>query len=280
MCDGGNRSVFLIGVRSGSLECEKAMMKRVLVLFVVLGLSLGFFVSVKVGSAVTYTVGVEAGQWATYSVLGGWDVQPANASVSMPQAIRDARNTDFINMSVESASLKTATLARTTHFRNGTRTVALISGNVETGAGTLNLTVVSRDLEAGDKVTTASSAFRIVRSEQKTYASAERAVNYANSTEYTSVGTSQYEFRWDMATGIMVGMFFVQEDRSSEFAAISSIVITIQKTNIWNPEGSNPLSFFTRFGSEILVVGVFVTAAVLTGYAVFRKPKRGRGRRR
>ncbi len=257
-----------------------AMMKRVLVLFVVLGLTAAFFVSVREGSAVTYTVGVEAGQWATYSVLGGWDVQPANASVAMPQAIRDARNTEFINMSVESAFMKTATLARTTHFKNGTKTLALISGNVETGAGTLNLTVISGGLEAGDKVTTAPTAFRIMLSEQKTYANAERAVNYANSTEYTTVGTSQYEFRWDKATGIMAGMIFVQEDRTTEFAAISSIVITMQNTNIWNPEGSNPFSFFTRFGSEILVVGVFATAAVLTAYAVFRKPKRGRSRRR
>lgn len=255
-------------------------MKRVFVLCVVLGLAVAFFVSVRDGSAVTYEVGVEIGQWATYSVFGGWDVTPANASVLMPQAIRDARNTQFINMSVESALQKTVTLARTTHFKNATKPVTLISGNVETGAGTLNLTVVSRGLEVGDSVANAPTAVRIMLSEQRTYANAERAVNYANSTEYTIAGTRWYEFRWDRATGIMVAMRFFQEDRTSEYAALSSIVVSMQDTNIWEPEGSNPFSFISRFGSEILVVGVFVTAAVLTGYAVFRKPKRGRGRRR
>jgi hypothetical protein len=255
-------------------------MKRLFVLCVVLGLTDAFFMPVRNGSAATYQVGVMTGQWATYSVLGGWDVQPANASLLMPQAIQDARNTKFINMSVESAFLKTVTLVRTTYFVNGAKTVALISGNVETGAGTLNLTVVSRGLEVGDSVTDAPTAIKVMLSEQKTYASAERTVNYSNSTEYTIAGTREYEFRWDRDTGIMVGMFFVQEDQTSAYAALSSIVISMQDTNIWKPESSNPFSFISRFGSEIVVVSVIATAAVLTGYAVLRKPKRGRGRRR
>jgi len=256
------------------------MTRRVFVLWAVLGLAVAFFMPIRYGSAVTYAVGVETGQWATYSVLGGWDVSPANASVLMPQAIRDARNTEFINMSVESAFQKTVTLARTTHFKNNTKTVTLISGNVETGAGTLNLTVISRGLEVGDSVTNVPAAVRIMLSEQRTYANAERAVNYANSTEYTLAGTRWYEFRWDRATGIMVAMRFFQEDRTTEYATISSVIVSMKSTNIWEPEGSNPFSFILRFGSEIMIVGVFVTAAVLTGYAVFRKPKKGRARRR
>jgi hypothetical protein len=255
------------------------MIKRVFVLCVVLGLVSGFFVSVREGGAVTYTVGVEAGRWAAYSVLGGWDVQPANASVLMPQAIQDARNTEFINMSVESVSQKTVTLVRTTYFRNATKIVALISGNVETGAGTLNLTVVSRGLEVGDRVTNSPAAVKILLGEPKTYAGAERSVNYANSTENIISGTRGYEFHWDKDTGIMVAMLFFQEDRSSEYAALSSIVISMTATNMWEPEGFNPFRFVQRYGSEIVFAGVFVIAAVLTVYAISRRPKKTRGRR-
>ncbi|HKZ95003.1 MAG TPA: hypothetical protein VJ249_10575 [Candidatus Bathyarchaeia archaeon] len=256
-------------------------MKSTFVLLVILGLTAALLMPVNDASAVTYEVGVETGQWATYSVLGGWDVSPANVSVSMPQAIRDARNTESINMSVESAFQKTVMLARTTRFKNNTRTVTLISGNVETGAGTLNLTVVSRGLEVGDSVTNAPTASaKIKLSDRKTYANAERVVNYSNITEFTIAGSRWYEFRWDKATGILVAMRFFQEDRTTDYAAVSSIIISMTSTSMWEPEGSNPFSFVLRFGSEMVVVGVFVTAAVLAGYAVFRKPKKGRVRRR
>lgn len=274
-----NRSVLLIGLRLGSFRCENAMIKHVFVLCVVLGLISAFFVSVREGVAVTYTVGVEAGRWATYSVLGGWDVQPANASVLVPQAIQDARNTEFINMSVESASQKTVTLARTTYFENTTKIVALISGNVETGAGTLNLTVVSRGLEVGDRVAATPAAVKIVLAERKTYAGAERSAIYANFTENIVSGTRWYEFRWDKDTGVMVAMRFFQEDRNSQYAALSSIVISMTTTNMWEPEGFNPSSFVQHYGSEIVFAGVFVIAAVLTVYAISRRPKRVRSRR-
>jgi len=260
---------------------EKTMMKRALVLLVLLGWTSTLTLPVKDVSAVVYEVGVRTGQWATYSVLGGWKVQPENASVSMPQAIRDARNTRFINMSVQNVSSKTVTLARTTEFTNDTRMVALISGNVQSGTGTLNLTVVSRDLEVGDSVVANPNiTLRILFTERKMYANAERVVNYSNVTESTLVGDRWYEFRWDKVTGIMVAMVFFQEDLAEDYSALSSIVITMKSTNIWESEGSNPFSFVWRFGTEIMLVGVFVVAAVLTVYAVSRKPNKGRVRRR
>ena len=257
------------------------MIGRALASLILLALTSTLTLPVKDASAVVYEVGVRTGHWATYSVLGGWDVSPSNASVSMPQGIRDARNTRFMNMSVESAFSKTVTLARTTQFTNDTRTVALLSGNVETGQGTLNLTVVSRDWEVGDSVVTdPKTALRVLLTEQKTYANAERTVNYSNVTESTIVGSRWYEFRWDKVTGIIVAMRFFQEDLAEDYSAISSILITMKSTNIWEPGGSNPFDVVLRFGPEIVVAGVLVVAAVLTGYAVFHKPKKGRGRRR
>jgi len=257
------------------------MVKRALAPLILLALTSTLTLPVGDVSAVVYEVGVRTGQWATYSVLGGWEVSPSNASVSMPQAIRDARNTRFVNMSVESAFSKTVTLARTTQFTNDTRTVALLSGNVETGEGTLNLTIVSRDLETGDSIVTDPKiTLKILLTEPKTYADAERTVNYSNTTESMAGGSRWYEFRWDKVTGILVAMRFIQEDAAESYSAISSILITMKSTNIWEPRGSSPFDVVMRFGTEIVVAGVFVVAAVLTGYAVFHKPKKGRVGRR
>ena len=257
------------------------MIKRALVLLILLALTSTLTLSVEDVSAVVYEVGVRTGQWATYSVLGGWEVSPSNASVSVPQVIRDARNTRIINMSVENAFSKTITLTRTTEFTNYTKTVALVSGNVETGEGTLNFTIVSRDLEIGNSVVTDPRlSLKVLLTERKTYANAERIVNYSNKTESTIFGSRWYEFRWDKVTGIMVAMVFFQEDLFEEYSALSSIVITMKSTNIWESEGSNPFGFFLRFGSEIVVVGVLVVAVVLTGYAVLHKPRKTRVRRR
>lgn len=257
------------------------MMKRALALLVFLALTSTLTLPVRHASAVVYEVGVRTGQWAAYTVLGGWEVSPLNASVSMPQAIRDARNTRLLNMSVEGASLKTVTLTRTTEFTDDTKTVAVISGNVETGEGTLNLTVVSRDLIIGDSVVTNPQInLKILLTEPRTYADAERTVNYSNTTETITRGSRWYEFRWDKVTGILVAMRFIQEDMAEDYSAISSILITMKSTNIWEPRGSSPFDVVMRFGTEIVVASVFVVAAVLTGYAVFRKPRKGRVRRR
>lgn len=262
----------------------KARMKKhatlpfVTVLVLVITLSLPQ-TTPRLVSATTYEVGVKPGNWATYTVLGGWET--SNATIPMPQVIKDARLTQWINMSVQSITKKIVTLNRVTQFKNDTQKIVILLGNIETGTGNLNYTIIARDLNPGDNIIAASNVVKIASAETRTYANSERSINYANMSEHTKTGDRWFEWRWDKTTGIMTAMRFIQEDYPEGFSALSSIVITMDKTNIWeggtNPSPSNPIS---PLMVELLVAGGTVIAGfALASYAVFRKPKKTRTRR-
>lgn len=224
--------------------------------------------------ATSYEVGVKAGDWAQYSVDGGWN--PANASIPMPQAVQDAMNTQWINITVQNVVQKTVFLTRITQFRNNIQRTATLWSNVETGAGTLNYTVIASDLSLGDNVISSSALIRILMTSPYTYANVERETNYSNTTETTQIGTRWYEWRWDKASGIMDEMHFIQQDSTGR----SLIFITISRTDIW-AGGTTPASNASPIDPEpIILGGAFIVAAILAVYAVSRRPKTKRIRAR
>lgn len=231
-------------------------------------------------SATAYEVGVKAGEWAQYSVQWGWN--PSDATIPMPQAIMDASNTQWINMTIQRVTQKNVTVTRITQFINGTKRTATIWGNVETGAGTLNYTVIASDLNIGDNVISNSALIKILMTGSYSYANVKRETNYSNTTEYTQIGSRAFEWRWDRASGIMDEMRFFQQDNTESYSALSSIIIKINRTNIW--EGGtkiNPDNTASPIDPEpIILGGAFIAAAILTVYAVSRKPKTKRIRAR
>jgi len=233
-------------------------------------------------TAVTYQVGELTGKWVQYNVLGGWDAE--NNTIPMPQAIRDARNTQWINMTVQSVTAKAVTLMRVTQFLNNTQTSATIWGNVETGAGTLNFTVIAQGLDLGDYVINNVTSLKILKQQTETYANAPRETSYSNFTETIRGGAStrEYHFIWDQITGFMLDSLFVEEDSTTLGGTIATVEIKIQKTNLWEHGTSSDTNLFPPSTVNALIItGLIATAATLAGYAVLHKskPRKTRTRR-
>jgi len=229
-------------------------------------------------SATIYTLGVKVGDWAKYTIIGGWDAY--NVTMDMPQFVKDAKNTDWIQINVTKVSYTIVTVLVTTQFKNNTKKTDQNIGDIRTGSGNLSLQVTAANLDEGEKTSEDEKALTINRTTIKTYAKAPRKVNYAYEKEYAPQGeigeeSAVYEFYWDKASGIITGISYVTTFESQNFRTIASIIMQITETNIWQPENSVGLS-----PEWIAVAGIFVIAIVLAVFMAIRKlKKRPRGRR-
>jgi len=235
--------------------------------------------SLAPASATVYVTGVKVGNWAKYAIIGGWSAY--NTTVTMPQFVTDAKNTEWIRINVTKVSYTTVTLLVTTLFKDGSKRLSTNIGDVKTGSGNLSLQVVAAYLDQGEKVSESEGALTINKTTLKTYANALRNVNYAYKEEYAQkgeIGVEQvlYEFRWDKTSGIIVGMSFVNLFESQDFKTIASTILEIKETNIWQPEVSSGLSL------EWIVVAASVVAIAITlvAFLAIRGMKRGNKRRR
>jgi len=218
--------------------------------------------------ATIYTVGVKVGDWAKYTVIGGWS--SINTSVAMPEFVKDARNTEWIQINVTKVSYTSITILVTTQFRDGPKKSTLNVGDIRTGSGNLSLQVIAANLNEGEKLSETEGALTINKTTIKPYAKAQREVNYAYEKGYVpgEIGeeSSVYEFYWDKRSGIIMGMSFVNAFESSYFKTIASMIMEIRETNIWQPEVSSGLGL-----EWIVAAGIIVAAIVLVTSLALKK---------
>lgn len=249
---------------------------------VALILSTTLALSIPTGSATEYIPQVKVGNWAKYSMVGGWDKVPANATVDMPQAVKDAKNTEWVQINVTEVYGTTVTVLVTTRFKNGTQKRNVNEGDVKTGSGNLSLQVIAGDLSKGDKVFDGEKAPKVERTMFEFHVGASREVNYANMTEYVPREEGQgtisvaWEFRWDKATGFLIGMSMVQVYETEDYKTLASILMEIKETDVWQVEEGSSSSF----GAEWMVVaGIVIIAIALTAYFATRRRVKVRRKR-
>ena len=162
-------------------------------------------------SASTYTVGVNAGDWSGYSDISfecasnmpGYEEPPPGMNMSwMDMEILDVQNSNV-------------TLRSTVIYENGTEQTEVMWGDIATGEGNLSVGIIPSNLGAGDKIPANLTYYTeeplevfINGTVMRSYAGANREVNYANFTYPIIYGNVTYgalnmSLYWDKKTGVV-----------------------------------------------------------------------------
>lgn len=209
-------------------------------------------------SATTYTVGVKVGNWAKYKTYAVWMVEPTDANVTQPQQVKDANNTEKIEIEVRETSVTSVTISVTTRFKNATQKVDTYSGDIKIGGGNLSLMIAAAGLSVGDKISEAPMAFQINETKSKFYADAWREVNYAYLVIPLDNTTTIYEYYWDRATGILCAVSMLLTMETESYKTWASVITEMTETNIWQPQSPSSMEWGLIIAAIIIVSGFFV----------------------
>jgi len=195
------------------------------------------FVKLAEAEPIQRKAGVKAGDFVKYgNFLALWD--SINPGAQMPEQLTEHNNTLWTTNTVLNVSGTSVTYETKTHYRNETEKSIVAEVDVKTGMGRGNLSFVSADLVAGDRVYTIGdfSIARINSTLPRAYAGITRPTNLLNVTNIVVDLQEAYwnEFFWDKTTGILVEQFW-------SYAAIDengyltqySFEYTMVDNNIW-----------------------------------------------
>jgi len=152
---------------------------------------------------------VKAGDVVKYGdFLALWGSQ--NRSITVPLDLLDVNSTLWVTNTVLNVSGDVVTFEAETSYRNGSVTSEIAKVDVATGVGSGNLSLVSANLAAADRVYTMGDMYatRINASSLRSYVGLMRETNLLNLTNVTfdleSTKALWNKFFWDKATGVMV----------------------------------------------------------------------------
>jgi hypothetical protein len=196
-------------------------------------------------SASTYTVGVNAGDWAGFgdisfeytSNMTGYEEPPSEMNMS------------WTDMEILDVSGSNITGRSTTIYANGTERADIVSGNIATGEGNLSIGLIPSNLGAGEEIpanltyyTEEPLKLLINGTVTRIYAGANREVNYVNITYPIIYGNITYgawnmSFYLDKKTGIMceevVSYRMSYTDNETYYYMNMSILWRMTATNMW-----------------------------------------------
>jgi len=184
--------------------------KNVLTTWVTVFLIGLMFSAMKV-SASPYTVGVKSGDWVGYG-----DVSFEYASnMTGDEDPSSEMNMSWMDMEILNVHNSNVTCRSTVIYENGTEQTQVMWGDIATGEGNLSVGIIPSNLGAGDEIpanltyyTEEPLKLSINGTVTRSYAGANREVNYANITYPIIYGNVTYgawnmSFYWDKKTGVM-----------------------------------------------------------------------------
>lgn len=178
-------------------------------------------------------VGVEVGDWTKYDFVYNYATNdPAQPPPEMPDI-------EQILIEVLSITSSNITFQLTNCYKNGTETSYVawtdISYQILTFFNAANLSV-------GDQLYVGPYSFPINATLRRTYAGAERDVNYIGRTYNSSVTfgllvNGSVHIYWDRVTGVLDEMSFSQHftNLTQGYTTHTFTQYVIQETNIWSP---------------------------------------------
>lgn len=202
------------------------------------------FSTMKV-SASTYTVGVKAGDWVGYG-----DVSYEYAS-NMPgyEEPTSGMNMSWMDMEILDVHDSNVTVRSIIIYENGTEETSVIWGDIATGEGNLSVGIIPSNIGAGDEIpgnltyyTEEPLKLSINGTVTRSYAGANREVNYANITYPIVYGNITYgawnmSYYWDKKTGVMceenVAYTMSYTDNMTHYCMNMSMLWRMTTTNLW-----------------------------------------------
>ena len=187
----------------------------------------------------SYEPGVHPGDIVNYNVTTYWLTNLS--AISKPAYLDNYGNKTAAQLAVLSVVGTTVTANLTWTFTNNTGSrVDSLSGDVNSGVGTLDLWIIAGGLHAGDPLFNSLAAPRINTTIIKAYAGSFHNVNLLNITRtvlVTSQGitvpvNAQVSWYWDATTGLLLEQYQSFDATYGPFSAKGSIDILATRTNI------------------------------------------------
>lgn len=185
-------------------------------------------------------VGVKIGDWAKYKTDFNYTTNDPAPLIPPPPY----NSTDIAYSKLEIVTVVGTVISfnSTVHFVNGTVMSNVFNCDVSRGSGFLYY-FIGANLSAGDRIYLNPYSPRINSTLTKTYAGAEREVNYLNLKANMTISldlryVGELHFYWDRATGIIVETTQIIEYTDLTEGYITKIFghMTLTETNIWQSE--------------------------------------------
>ena len=235
------------------------------------------------------TIGVKEGDTFRYQATYYWN--STNAGDTVPASLVQQNNTEWIQATIKSVTGNTVTISELQHFKNGSE--VLLPDDL-TAVGTLNqrsVLLYAANLNAGSYVLPSADMpyYTVNDTQQRTYASGERATNYLETTltnvdvdgdenmtiDYAYILSARY---FDRQTGILVDGYFEYGSATNPGEAYAYQYNLID-TNVWDVSGSggggNNNGSQLVLSPEILIVSVVIIVIVVAA-SVFLMVRRRR----
>jgi hypothetical protein len=200
--------------------------------------------------AEAYTVGVEVGKWAKYSIdfkyVWDSDTEPE------PQYLLETQKVEWNNVTVIEVVDSNVTITVVTHFINYTEITSIYQGNIINGVGNLSFKIIAAGIQQGQPIVINPDVTDIPlinKTEWRNYAGASREVNFlyeefgdvAGGVFYGN-GTT-YHYYWDKETGFLCELGMVVNEVTSSHKMKSWLKVIMVETNLWEAEKSNILGW-------------------------------------
>jgi hypothetical protein len=179
------------------------------VALVFLILALGLTLATPRVSATTYTPYVLPGDQAVYGQVSAYWASTSYITLSLLHfPLGEFLNVSSILLVVQNVSGTKVIEAKTRTFTNQTKSSVFISGDVQSGVGTLSIWTIASGLKKGDPVFSGSS-LTINSTIPMTFAGVSRPVDNLTRTYVVGgTGPERIELLWDQATGILVSFSY------------------------------------------------------------------------
>jgi len=223
------------------------------------------------GAPVPIWVGVAAGNWAKYNITGTW--QSTDPSATEPPQIEAFRELEWVKFEIQNVSNTYITILQTYHFKNGSdQLLPSMSSDIATQFITV---VIPSNLSDGDVIP--GTAAPINSTISRSYAGANRVVNYLGySGSFVGMNMTQSMY-WDKATGMLCEIFIENSMSTDSYVTTTSTSLVMIEANLWKMTTELSCSISKSAlteGDSIVVSGSL--SAILSGKTVtltYREPE-------
>jgi hypothetical protein len=214
--------------------------------------------------AVTYTPGVETGQYVKYGNF-----------VGIGQGVESFNDYDWLRLQVTDVTGKSVTLLSTSQYKNGTAIASngnLSVWNIETGTQdgvpSTQGPIIAANLNQGDQIPPPNT-YSVNKTESRTYLSVSRTVNILDASLSTPDYNATLTYVYDKASGMLLESSTQTTTQAQPQPVVTTISYSIVETNIFGT--TNPSPSVPEFPAVIVGLVIVVMIGVVAVSILIKK---------
>ncbi len=214
--------------------------------------------------AVTYSPGVESGQYVKYGNF-----------VGVGQGVESFNDYAWLKLQVTAVSGTSVTLLSTGQYKNGTAVAGngtVSVWNIETGTQdgvpTTQGPIIASNLNIGDQIPPPNT-YAVNRTESRTYIGASRTVNILDASLSTPDYNATLTYVYDKTSGMLLESTTQTITQADPQPVTTTISYSVIETNIFS--STNPSPSVPEFPIIIVIVAIVVLVGVAAALILFKK---------